>query len=838
MEGTPLMEPESRKPPTVSVIIVNYRGADDTIECLNGIEQLDWPTDQLEVIVVDNASGDDSLDKIRSAAAPSVKVIAADANTGFAGGCNRGVDEANNDYVAFINNDARPDPQWLATAVPVLEGHGSVGCVASKVLDWEGKAIDFGGAGFTFYGHGFKLHTGLLDNDHPDQEADVLFPSGAAMLMEREVFQEIGGFDTRYFMLFEDVDIGVRLWVLGYRVRYVPESIVYHKFHASMRGIKSWREHYLLERNALFTMFKNYDDQNLAALLGPAVVLAALRGVVLGGDDPDFLDLARSHDLEERDVVEVHGHTAAAALALASFAEALPDLLPARREIQSRRTRSDREVFALFRRPLRPNIEDPRFVGPFNTALDAFGVNKLFGKRSRIVVATGDTLSPTMAGPAIRAWEIARALAPEHEVKLVSTTEASGLTDPDLEISKVGAPELAILESWCDILIFQGYLMEEYPFLKYSNKVMVVDVYDPFHLEQLEQARDLTRKHRRQVVLGATRVLNDQLARGDLFMCASEKQRDFWLGQLSGMGRINPLTYDAGETLRGLVTVVPFGVADAPPRHTRPVLKGVVPGIGPNDKVILWGGGVYNWLDPITLIRAIDKLRSRVDDVRLFFLGLRHPNPNVPEMRMAAETRRLAEDLGLVGTHVFFNEGWVEYAQRQDYLLESDVGVSTHLEHIETEFSFRTRILDYLWASLPVVATSGDSLAELIETRDLGLTVTAGDVDGLEAALHRVLTDDAFNARCRENAIAVASEMRWSNVLAPLVEFCQEPHRAADLLDPKMAELLGVTANTRRAALRRVLRRDASVAITYVRRGDFRTFVRAIRRRLDRLSRI
>jgi GT2 family glycosyltransferase/glycosyltransferase involved in cell wall biosynthesis len=832
MEGT-LMEPESPKAPTVSVILVNYRGAEDTIESLQGIEQLDWPTDRLEVIVVDNASGDGSLERIRTTADPSVKFIALDTNTGFAGGCNRGVDEASGDYVAFINNDARPEPRWLSAAIPVLEAHGSVGCVASKVLDWEGKTIDYAGSGLAFYGHGFKLHTGETDTDRPDQEADVLFPSGAAMVMPRDLFLDVGGFDTRYFMFFEDVDLGVRLWVLGYRVRYVPDSIVYHKFHASMQGVKTWREHYLLERNALFTMFKNYDDQNLAALFGPAVVLAALRGAVL-----DVLDLAQGPELDDREVVEMHGHTAAAALALAAFAEALPELAASRQEIQSRRTRTDREVFALFQQPLRPNIEDSRFVGPFNTALEAFGVNKVFGKRSRVVVATGDTLSPTMAGPAIRAWEIARALAPEHEVRLVSTTEAVGLSYPDLQISKAGAPELAILEGWCDILIFQGYLMEEYPFLRYSNKIMIVDVYDPFHLEQLEQARDLTRKKRRQVVLGATRVLNDQLGRGDLFMCASEKQRDFWLGQLAAMGRINPLTYDAGETLRGLVTVVPFGVSDAPPRHTHSVLKGVVPGIGPDDKVVLWGGGVYNWLDPLTLIRAIDKLRSRVDDVRLFFLGLRHPNPNVPEMRMATEARRLAEDLGLVGTHVFFNEGWVDYAERQDYLLESDVGVSTHLEHIETEFSFRTRILDYLWASLPVVATSGDSLAELITARDLGLTVTAGDVDGLEAALHRTLTDASFNARCRENAQAVTDEMRWSKVLEPLVEFCREPHRAADLLDPKMAELLGITANTRRAAIRRVLRREASVAITYVRRGDFRTFGRAVRRRLDRLSRI
>src|SRR5262249_10214245 len=160
-------------------------------------------------------------------------------------------------------------------------------------------------------------------------------------------------------------------------------------------------------------------------------------------------------------------------------------------------------------------------------------------------------------------------------------------------------------------------------------------------------------------------------------------------------------------------------------------LKGVVPGIGVDDKVILWGGGIYNWFDPLTLLRALDKLRIRVPEVRLYFLGLRHPNPHVPEMRMAVETQRLADDLGLTGTHVFCKEGGVEYAARQNYLLDADVGVSTPLDHVETEFSFRTRILDYFWAGLPVVATAGDALGDLIEERQVGLTVPAEDVDAL-----------------------------------------------------------------------------------------------------------
>jgi hypothetical protein len=106
--------------------------------------------------------------------------------------------------------------------------------------------------------------------------------------------------------------------------------------------------------------------------------------------------------------------------------------------------------------------------------------------------------------------------------------------------------------------------------------------------------------------------------------------------------------------------------------------------------------GDFNWFDPLTLLRAVDKLRRRLPRVRLYFLGLTHPISQVGDMKMAADSVALAHELGLVGTHVFFNEDWVEYDDRQNYLLESDIGVSTHLDHVETEFSFRTRLLDYL----------------------------------------------------------------------------------------------------------------------------------------------
>jgi GT2 family glycosyltransferase/glycosyltransferase involved in cell wall biosynthesis len=803
----------------ISVIVVNYRGVDDTIACLEGLSELDWP--DLEVVVVDNASDDGSAESL-AARFPDALVLPLTENIGFAGGCNRGAAVATGEYLAFLNNDAKPDPGWLRAAAAVLREDSTIGCVASRVLDWEGKTVDFVAAALSFYGHGFKLHVGADDSSAYGGDTDVLFASGAAMVTPATVFRAVGGFDERYFMFFEDVDLGWRMWLLGYRVRYVASSLVFHRHHRSMEQYGPWWEQYLLERNALFTIYKNYDDENLARALPAALLLAVRRGVTLGGDDSHGLDLARGRSGDDSVTDSPVSKQALASLyAIDTFVEALHTLDESRTELQAARRRKDPEILRMFRLPMHPNIGDPGFVEAFDDVVEAFDVEAVFSERRRIVVATGDTLAARMAGPAIRAWQISKALATEHEVVLVTTNEWHGIVHPDFEVRKVDDAELNKLVAQADVVIFQGFLMRQHPSLRTTNTVIVADIYDPFHLEQLEQARDHGAAVRRIVVREATDVLNEQLQRGDLFLCASTKQRDFWLGQLAAVGRLNPVTYDVDESMDELVKVVPFGVSDEEPVRTRPVLRGVVPGIGADDHVILWGGGVYNWFDPLTLLHAIDKLRARLPQVRLFFLGLKHPNPHVPDMRMAVETRALSERLGLTGTHVFFNEGWVEYEDRQNYLLESDIGVSTHLEHVETEFSFRTRILDYLWAGLPVVATGGDSFGELIERDRFGLVVPAGDVDALEEALFRLLSDQELHDECAVAARAAAESFRWSTVLAPLVEFCRAPRRAADLVNPDAAADLP----SLHAAPLKGWQQDLATLVRLVRDGELQTIV-------------
>jgi len=814
----------------VSVVLVNYRGADDTITCLRAFDDVDWPGERLELIVVDNDSGDDSAARIR-AALPSVTVIDAGSNTGFAGGCNLGVARATGQYVAFINNDARPHAQWVSEAVAVFEADPSVGSVASKVLDWDGKLIDYVDGSLTWFGMGYKREVERPDSPAFDVPKDVLFGTGAAMFVRAALYREVGGFDERFFMFYEDVDLGWRLNLLGHRVRFVPTSIAYHRHHVTIKKFGNFRESYLLERNALLAMYKNYDDASLAKALPAAMALAVRRSIARTGLDASSLDLQRSPGGDDVGTLNVPKMALSGPFAIDYFVDQLPSLLKSRREIQGRRRRSDRELFPLFREAIEPAYGMPAYLAAHEVLVEAFDIAAHFSARHRILVVTGEPLLDRMAGPAIRAWEIAKALAPEHEVRLASTGGAK-ISHPDFEVLAVGGSALRELTGWADVIVFQGFLLEAAPWLISSSKIIVADVYDPFHLEQLEQARDLGSEGRATSVRETTRILNEQLRRADFLLCASGKQRDFWLGQLAGQGRVNPIVYDEDQSLDSLISVVPFGIPDEVPTQTRHAIKGAVAGIGPEDKVILWGGGIYNWFDPLTLIRAIDRLKDRHPDVRLFFMGLKHPNPGVPDMRIAWEAQELSRELGLTGSHVFFNEGWVPYDQRADYLLDADLGASTHFQHVETAYSFRTRILDYLWASLPIVATDGDTFGPLIRAHGLGRVVPAQDVDALVGALEEMLYDDTAAQEVRANVGAFAAGYRWSQVLRPLVEFCRLPRRAPDLaLEP-------VTPQPRRRVRRPrpSVREDLALARGYLGAGGVSEVGRRAVGRVRRLA--
>ena len=207
------------------------------------------------------------------------------------------------------------------------------------------------------------------------------------------------------------------------------------------------------------------------------------------------------------------------------------------------------------------------------------------------------------------------------------------------------------------------------------------------------------------------------------------------------LGLIDLDSYRRDRTYRTIVDVVPFG--ERTPANACPAgAEGVWPGIGVDDRVLLWGGGIWRWLDAITPIKAVERLVAEDRRVHLFFLGVERPGADRRLVPTSAEQAiDYARRRGLEGRCVHFNYGWVPYEERQSYLREADLGISAHHDHLETRFSFRTRVLDYIWAGLPMVLTRGDSMGELVERAGLGATVAPEDDEGFASACAALLDD-------------------------------------------------------------------------------------------------
>jgi hypothetical protein len=349
--------------------------------------------------------------------------------------------------------------------------------------------------------------------------------------------------------------------------------------------------------------------------------------------------------------------------------------------------------------------------------------------------------------------------------------------------------DLRRLAREADLLMTLGTVPLMCPFLMGTDKPLILDAYDPFLLAGLELHRgDLGRQltthehYRRALLVG--------LGAADFVLCASERQRDYWLGMMSALGRVNPYTYRDDPGLRRILRVVPFGLPSEPPRKGRSMLKGVHPAIGPRDRVVLWGGGLWDWLDAETAIRAMARIEAVRTDVKLVFMGTERPSLEATTMTALERAVALSRRLGLLGRSVIFNTGWVPYAERQGYLLEADVAVCLHRDVLETRFAFRTRLLDCVWAALPVVATRGDVLGEEMHREGLARLVRSGAEDAVAEAILDLLDAEDLGRRTRPRFEAMAARYRWDVVASPLVEFCLEPRLAPDRAHRPQRDLL------------------------------------------------
>jgi glycosyltransferase involved in cell wall biosynthesis len=366
-----------------------------------------------------------------------------------------------------------------------------------------------------------------------------------------------------------------------------------------------------------------------------------------------------------------------------------------------------------------------------------------------VVVHTPDVVGDRMAGPGIRAWHLAREISRHLPVTLIARSE-SDAPDPEpvlfrqagsehsLRFVRHGTVEAREAMRSADVLVGQparGFRRRR------REQRIVYDMFDPNVLELRELYGNAPSVRQRIHLAAEWWRLSEALMRADLLVCAAARQRHFYERLQAG---------DAPWI------TVPFGIDM---NEVRGCEK-------PRDNIIVWGGGVWEWLDPATAVEATLRVNELGVRAKLLFLGRSRPNRSLIDRRRDDRFQQLL-DRG--HGHVDANADWVPYHERLAWLRAGRVAIMLHRRTAEAEYSIRTRLFDALAAATPVIATAGGFAADLVERERIGIVVPPEETEAVASAIRKLLTDDEIYSSCVENIERVRPRFAWDIVTRPLV---------------------------------------------------------------------
>ncbi|SKA87522.1 hypothetical protein SAMN05428976_11011 [Clostridium sp. USBA 49] len=244
--------------PLVYIILINYNGWKDTIQCIDSIRNIDY--NNYKIVIVDNNSKDNSVENIKKIY-PNITILEENVNLGFAGGNNEGIRYAlqnNADYVLLLNNDTEVKKDFLSVLIERIKKEPKIGIATGKINYYDNKRIIWyaGGVFDKLKGNSYHIGVDEKDNNQYDEEKEISFISGCFMLIPSKVFNDIGLLSEDYFLYHEDTDFCCKIMSKGYKLFYYPKSIIYHKVSAST-GRKSKLYDYYYTRNRCILISKN-----------------------------------------------------------------------------------------------------------------------------------------------------------------------------------------------------------------------------------------------------------------------------------------------------------------------------------------------------------------------------------------------------------------------------------------------------------------------------------------------------------------------------------------------------------------------------------------------------
>lgn len=767
--SSPLVDPpEDRRWPTVTLIVLNYNGMEHLPACFESLRHLDYPEDRLELMMVDNASTDGSVPYVESEH-PNVRVVRSSENLGFAGGNNLGAREAAGEHVVFLNNDMSVHSGLVRGLVETLDSDAEAVSAGAKILSWDGSFFDFAGSICNFTGHAAQV--GFEEPYHPDRYNEVvpqLFACGGAMIIDRQVFLDVGGFDDDYFIYFEDVDLGWRLWVQGHKVLFAPTAVTNHRHHGTMEKFPSYRKSLLYERNALYTVLKNYGDDNLGAAL-PATLFTMAAGVVeeavnLGQLDLESFSINSSKKMD-RKPVHLHKPNMAALLAIHEVAGDLPRWMEKRRAVQDRRKRTDEEIAHLFRPYFPPTPW--RWPKTAYSVTQALGVQDLFSVAPRkVLVLSPDVLPypglPTV-GSGLRAWAVAQGLAAAgHQVELSMPLQA-------LEHYDGQAPPEAARLAWeplrlgdvvervkPDVVVACGWPVLNH-LLHAPDVPLVLDQHGPHMLERGFQGLDVEASEAEK--LRALRM-------ADYFTCAGERQLHYFQDWLERAG-----WSDEERAERAAAVPVSLSPELLTPRRERQL-------------TFVYGGMFLPWQDPSVGLRTLVDELERRGEGRLLFFGDHHPTFRGGVVEAVID--RLSRSPRVE------TRGLVPHDELVESYTRSHVAIDLMKANTERRLAFTTRTVEYLWCGLPVIYNDYAELADHIREYEAGWTVDPEDAEGLGKLISDIFEHpDQVDERGRNAQRLVRDRFTWDHTIAPVDHFVRHPSvRRDQTLEDRISALM------------------------------------------------
>lgn len=404
---------------------------------------------------------------------------------------------------------------------------------------------------------------------------------------------------------------------------------------------------------------------------------------------------------------------------------------------------------------------------------------------TRLLLLAPGPLGDRLSGPEIRSVRLGMALAAEHEVTLMAPGADRDRHD-GLAVLPFSRRRL-LAEARAHDAVMAAVVPPFVLALKRRLGVRAIsDQYDPVELELGTLERGAARA---RATARAARGL--QLRCADLVLCASASQRALLEAEVESIG----------AEARPPLCTVPFGIDALAAGKGRP-LRDRFPRIAAGDRIVLWWGSLWRWLDAETAIRAVAALARSRPEVKLVLTSGRPPNGDVERHAVVGEAKALAERLGVLDRNVFFFDEWIPFERRGEYLREADVGLTLHRDTEEAPLAARARYMDYLSAGLPCVLGRGDETAGRFESAGFATLVEPGSVEAVAAAISALL-EPVAQERARAAGAELAEEFRWERVAEPLLT-------AVRRLGPVggtegSAELRGTTSYYARRLVDRVL---------------------------------